>query len=333
MNRENHNSIDLVKFIMAIVVVAIHTRPLADFQVPILLDFYQKFVRLAVPFFFVATGYLISLKISFPLKETDAPIIKKSLIKFLKLYVIWMLIYTPLSIYHSVEINRPIQEVVLSYIRGLFLTGKQYNSSHLWYLLSTIYSLAILHFAARHKAKIGHVIFVGIFFFFISVYSDYIVAYEGILPTPFQQIKFIIKNAIDSGRMFWGMFYIPMGMVLAHCSIPKKNVGLYLLSSIIIYWALDGLVLSQILLLIVVLLFFVFVENIQFSNNKVFLLLRKMSTYIYLIHMYVWTFFYTAVYGDVHYGLAAFLATLSVSCSLSFAYIKLKERKNLQRTK
>ena len=50
---EKYNQIDLFKFIMAIIVVAIHTGPLINCKNELLITIYNNITKLAVPFFFI----------------------------------------------------------------------------------------------------------------------------------------------------------------------------------------------------------------------------------------------------------------------------------------
>ena len=98
--RKNYNSIDLWKLIMAICVVALHTNPLINCKNYIILSIYFSIVKMAVPFFFLTSGFLLGKKMN---KEISNELIVKSYLqKILKLYFKWMLIYTPLTIYHFI---------------------------------------------------------------------------------------------------------------------------------------------------------------------------------------------------------------------------------------
>ena len=55
---EQSRAIDVVKFLMAICVVAIHTQPLQSVD-GIGKNLYETTVALSVPFFFMSTGYLV----------------------------------------------------------------------------------------------------------------------------------------------------------------------------------------------------------------------------------------------------------------------------------
>lgn len=54
---QNYNAIDIMKVVMAILVVFIHLNPLRDFGNE--LDFFSSIAitRIAVPFFFMASGF------------------------------------------------------------------------------------------------------------------------------------------------------------------------------------------------------------------------------------------------------------------------------------
>ena len=71
---------------MAFVVVAAHTHPLEYCTVATIKLVYNNFVALAVPFFFLSSGYLLSLKMKYPFVDTDIYKIKKQLVKIVKMY-------------------------------------------------------------------------------------------------------------------------------------------------------------------------------------------------------------------------------------------------------
>jgi peptidoglycan/LPS O-acetylase OafA/YrhL len=86
------NSIDLTKFIMSLVVIAIHTHPIENCKNNNLLCAYDICVSLAVPFFFLAMGYLLAIKMDYPYgSENDLSRLKGKLIKIIQMYLMWTL--------------------------------------------------------------------------------------------------------------------------------------------------------------------------------------------------------------------------------------------------
>jgi peptidoglycan/LPS O-acetylase OafA/YrhL len=113
---------------MAFCVVALHTITLEQSKLIIINELYDSFVNMAVPFFFIASGFLLAKKLQLPLhKEENIDIIKKYLIRIVKLYLIWNIIYLLLAIIGFIlEKSTPLMSIYL-YLRGLFLVGQQYT--------------------------------------------------------------------------------------------------------------------------------------------------------------------------------------------------------------
>lgn len=96
---KEYKGLDIMKFVMAIVVVAIHTRPEMSFNSSLARQIFEAIYSLAVPFFFIASGFLLFRKISLPLTEEGEQRIKSYLSRMCRLYLVWTIIYLPLTIY------------------------------------------------------------------------------------------------------------------------------------------------------------------------------------------------------------------------------------------
>ena len=59
---KKYNSIDLLKLIMAVCVVAIHTKPLYKCNNEAAIGIYNTIVGVANPFFFLASGFFVGKK-------------------------------------------------------------------------------------------------------------------------------------------------------------------------------------------------------------------------------------------------------------------------------
>ena len=124
---------------MAICVIAIHTNPLVNFNNIYVINFYNFFLSLAVPFFFVTSAYLLFSKMNIPFafsKNKDS--IKRYIFKILRLYIVWNIIYIPISIFWYLDSDKSLIFSIAHYIRGFFFIGEHFYSWILWYLLSTI---------------------------------------------------------------------------------------------------------------------------------------------------------------------------------------------------
>ena len=158
MNQSNNRpvekySLDLCKFIMAFAVIAIHTDPLVDCSNTAMSRIGYLFLSMAVPFFFLTSGYLLAAKLLFPFsRQEDLSKIRRYMTKILKMYLLWTLLYLPMALWHFVATGKTLHRAIQLYIQGFFFVGQQYNSWPLWYLLSTFYTLGVLYLLLKCKA-------------------------------------------------------------------------------------------------------------------------------------------------------------------------------------
>ena len=98
--KQTFRGIDLIKFLCAILVVSIHAAPFGQTGITLnrLLNFGTQhyLARLAVPFFFMCTGFLVFRKQ--PLEGFTFRTGARAAWKMYRLYLIWTVIYIPLII-------------------------------------------------------------------------------------------------------------------------------------------------------------------------------------------------------------------------------------------
>lgn len=145
---KNYYGLDIVKWIMAICVVAIHTHPLENIMISDRTQaVYQLIVSSAVPFFFMANGFLMGIK-SDDFRSLDHHLTCFGR-KMIKLYMIWSLIYLPFAIYYFCVSKEGIFKSILIYIRNFLFRGENYYSWPLWYMLSAIYAFIMIRMILR----------------------------------------------------------------------------------------------------------------------------------------------------------------------------------------
>jgi len=88
---------------------------------------------------------------------------------------------------------------------------------------------------------------------------------------------------------------------------------------------IDNSIMSSYLLILTSISFFGIVENTRIKNRAVYAKLRKMSTIIYLIHMYIWTIYYKVVYGSKAYGMDSFIVTSCAAVAIA-AYVAFRKK-------
>lgn len=323
-----YNSIDVFKLLMSFCVVAAHTEPLILCTNQLVIECYYSIIGLAVPFFFIAAGFLLGKKLKYPFEKNliyNQGIVKKYLSKIIKMYLIWTLMYLPLAIIPFVTNHiRPIKAVML-YIRNFIFIGEQYNSWQLWYLLSTIYAVLLLLILLKFKISFNKIMAIGFLLFLLSVGVDFVSMYEGDASVFLLMLKKIIGWTIIRGRILIGGFYIPVGIYLSRKKIPILPTIITIICVFVLNTFESTAIAKSFFTAVYSIGLFVLVESIKLPNSVLYHHLRRMSTVIYFIHMYVWVFYYTLVYQEKKMGMEAFCVTLLFSIILSVVYSFLKD--------
>lgn len=150
----HYYNIDIAKVVFAVFVVAIHT--LAPFTATLSTEAQRvttALLSMAVPFFFVASGFLLGNKLSSINREGQQGYLRKWLYRIGRLYLLWTLIYLPYAIYGFSLDGISIGKSIILYTRNILLIGENYWSWPLWYLLGMLVSGCIIWLLNRLNIK------------------------------------------------------------------------------------------------------------------------------------------------------------------------------------
>lgn len=333
MNQSNNRpaekySLDLCKFIMAFAVIAIHTDPLVDCSNAAMSRIGYLLLSMAVPFFFLTSGYLLACKLQYPLSNPDnLTKIRRYIIKILRMYLIWTLLYFPMALWHFVATGKTLLRAIQLYIQGFFFVGQQYNSWPLWYLLSTIYTLTLLLLLLKYKAPPTMFLLVSGIAAVISFSIDALLASPDHFPPAMQALLPLIHHTVQHGRIFTGGIYLPLGMLLANRKPPVFLNRLLLPIGLIASFLIRASVINACLLIVISVSFFGMVEHASLKKHRLYLFMRQSSMILYLTHMYVWSIYYKLLYKHKDHGIDDFLITAVLTFTLATLYILLKNRR------
>lgn len=132
MENKRNKGIEYFRLVAAFMVVCIHTFPFKSINKDLDIYITLTLFRVAVPFFFVTTGYFILGKWSVEQTYPNYYKIKKFILKQCILYIGIVSIYLPLSFYSSV-LNE--KTTFFQFIRMIIFDGTLY---HLWYFPAVI---------------------------------------------------------------------------------------------------------------------------------------------------------------------------------------------------
>ena len=324
--RKNYNAIDLMKFFMAVCVVAIHTNPLISISNAHVKEIYEAVVRMAVPFFFLSSGYLLAVKMDYPYDSAESQQrIQKQLLRMIKLYVLWTILYLPWTVHGYASSGMNFSDAVVPFLRGFFLLGEHAVSWMLWYLLSTIYSLLLILLLLKKQISPKVITAVGAGLLFLGVGIDALMDFGGELPGLLSLARKVISHTITHGRLFQGVFYLSFGMLLAHRKLSLALNWVLLLLGFGANCLISNTYISQFLILASAIGLFGLVERWSLKDSPIYPILRTTSTGIYFLHMFVWTAYNKITVNADIWGMDCFLATTAVCIGLSLVYLPFRE--------
>ena len=313
---------------MAILVVAIHTHPLEHCTSRTVMTIYNQITQLAVPFFFLSSGYLLSTKFSsFSDIGNNIGITFRHTCKILKMYLVWSLVYLPLAILDYWRSGMSFQHNLLDYIRGLVFIGEHYNSWHLWYLLSTVYALILVMAMFRFRLNTKKWVIVIGSIYLLSIFMDEIAACSEALPSPIHLFRTFISLTTVNGRILQGAFFIPMGILMVDKDISVPKCLVLFIGCFCVNFFIENEAISNILLFLSAITLFGVIIHIDLKNHYIYKVFRNLSTDIYLIHMYIFSIYCSLIYKKVHFGFDSFLVTAILSLAVGFLHLKLSPKK------
>lgn len=341
--KEQFHGVDVVKFAMAICVIMLHTHPLEGINDK--LNFVTADVpgRIAVPFFFAATGFLLAQQ-----KENgyffEIDHVKKYVCRILKLYIIWTAIYLPIIIYKNIiDSSEGTGYGILTSIRDFIFVG---SYGHLWYLPATAIGVLMVYFLTE---KIGER-WSGVFFFFLFLSGVLAQSYYGLLVMwigegePVWDILRLLKKVMVTTRngIFFGSFFVYLGAWTAR-RYRKIHLDTWMI------WF--GAVISAVFLgceevwlqrlgfvregdmyvMLVPSAFFLLMASLRISVKKDTVFLRKMSMNMYFIHLY-FKFIYRQFLGEYNEsGWRVFLFTFCNALFFAYLLCRIEVRKKKSR--
>ena len=297
LNRKNYNGIDLFKFIFAVIVVMIHAKPFADISETFNWFISNSLFNLAVPFFFITSGFLLFGKIkniSNSIEKVNA--VKKYVLHILKIYVVWTVLWLPLKMLGWYTGGGITTKKLFSHLLDFILTGT--TGDALWYLLALVFSAIVYSFITKNGQKRRKLILIAsaVIYLVGVLISSYNQLFDGFVLVDWY---FGIFGSVDNG-LFVGLIMFSIGAEVAF-GMPKLKTKFTTIVAIIAFIAMflevilvyklgynrNG-VCELFLLPIVSLFLFLTVLNIDLrGNDEKYKKMRDYSVLIYVGHCYV----------------------------------------------
>ncbi len=279
---KRYATLDLFRLFAAFLIVSIHTSPLLSFDETADFILTRIVARIAVPFFFMVTGYFM-----FPhIEKGDKGYVKQFCKKTGIIYVVAILLYLPLNIYAS-YFNKP--DLYKELLKDILFDGTFY---HLWYLPAALTGILIV--AALLKIiRIRTVLFISMVLYLIGLCGD---SYYGIssqitIIEEFYHLLFKFSDYTRNG-IFFAPIFLTLGSWIGYTKKqihPQKCMIALILSTALLF--IEGILLhyfniqrhDSMYLMLVPCMYFLFHLLLQ-NNGKNNKYIRTISMLIYLVH-------------------------------------------------
>jgi len=334
----NFNAIDVARFVLAILIIAIHAAPLLEINPMANFIVMEIFARTAVPFFFITASYFFFRKINISQLRNRADAagaerLKHYIARLIKIYLIWSLIYIIPVVLECVEIHCGFAWTAFRLIRGFFLGGIYL---HFWYLVVLMFSIVAVHAALRHMK---------LWFLLVSAAALYVVAlflssYSIFIRNDFWA-DMIVWNGYANEMLYrlpFGLMFVVLGAVLSQrrtLNFHGTAVGLLFLVSLgamffeaFFLRAAGREVKFDITIALVPASVFLFLllANINMKDRPLIPYFRNASLLIYLVHP-----FFIYIYSRIDpANLHVFLAATIGSVLFSVSVVALQRTKRLR---
>ena len=278
---------DLIKFILSIFVLAIHSSLYPKILYP--------WLRIAVPLFFIISSYFLFKKLSDSSKSEHRIILKKFIVRNFKLYFSWFIILMPVTLYirQQLFIHNGVLENISNIIKSIFF-GSTFIAS--WFIMATIIGVLIIYLLSIWLKNDYIVLCISaVAFCLVTLQSSYTSLIDNTL------VSVVINKYID---LFGGLvcsfpaslFWIFIGKMFAENKIKLNSIYvlffLIVCSSVFLFveWRtviyLNGTYANDSYFMLAPLCVFIFLglERIRPIDWRQSTYFRRLSTVIYVSH-------------------------------------------------
>lgn len=280
--KERYYQVDVMRFVCAILVISIHTSALYSFG-----DIPGKVLslgiaRIAVPFFFIASGYF------FYERFNHEGYLKAYIIRILKYYLISTVVYTLILFTFIKSRNSNIWDLV----KNLLFNGV---SPSLWFFPALIFSISVLYLFLK-KNWIKPLIIASIVLYALGLIGD---SYYGlVVGTPLEKLVDLYSSVFVYTRngLCFGLPFLTLGVLINKYDLKNKLKHLKALTLFFaVIFASEAYVLISnniskdnnmyiSLIFLVSCLFLLSLRSKKVLSDRKAQLLRDMSLWIYCLH-------------------------------------------------
>jgi len=272
--------IDYFRIVAAILVIAIHISPFSTIYQP--LDFFVTRVlgRVAVPFFFMITGFFF-----FSSSYTFVKL-KKMILSLLQIYAISIIIYLPINIYRG-----DFNTINLTHIlQDIFFNGTIY---HLWYLPAAMMGIVITYLLITYL-PVKKALLICILLYIIGLGGDSYYNLISQIPLIREMYLWIFSwSEYTRNGIFMAPIFLYLGYLMPKGKLRRKGVLVFLISSFVLMF-IEAIIIHKtnlyrhdsMYVFLPIVVFFLIAWLLQYKGKRN-VIAKDLSLYMYLIHPFI----------------------------------------------
>lgn len=322
-NRGGYSWVDIFKLAMSFLVVNIHTQTITNTTVP---TFISCLLNSAVPFFFMVTGFFLGKKIT---THDDTIVFSRDVLlsstrHMLILYIVWYLLYVPSILFFPGAKDDSLFEIIVKIPVAFLVTGKYGYGTILWYILASLTGIIIIFVLSRLKLRLTTIFAISVILYILGIMLK-----SSGLDTIISNTYLKLYPNNDNG-LFKGFPFLMAGVMIwkLRSNICKIWIAITLLviSSAL---AIKGVPIYPYLFGVGFLILSLSLKSINIPNS---IEIRKISTLVYLSHVYIYLFFFhfSAMLGYSMNYLSLSIPTFLVCCILGYLIIRLSNNEKFR---
>lgn len=334
MDRKNYAALDIMKFISALLVIAIHCAPFIEVNASFNFAYVQILARFAVPFFFITSGFLFFQKID-PTQgvkgEANLASLKHYWLRILRIYMVWSVLYLPL-VFLSWFQGGFDGSTLLRFVRDVVFNGTYY---HLWFLPALLLAIPlvyVLYTTTKKRILLAVSVVLYLIGMLVNVYG------EALLTTPiFSNVVYGIQAIFTTSRngLFFGPIFITLGIYVQDFLDKdyRKPAMIAFLMSALLFCGEAYLLrymelmhdLTSMYLMVVPCVFFlmIYLVQLQLKERSIYKWLRTMSLLLYVSHIYIIFIFLHVLHLP---NIVVYILTCVLSSVFAYVVMQLHKR-------
>ena len=208
---QQYKSLDFAKFICAILIVVLHTAPFSSYSKALSFAFRNIVTVIAVPFFFVTSGFLAFKKLDSIGKEQRKGYIFNYLKRLAIMYLIWSAVYFGFVVVKWLRKGFSVY-CVLEYVKDFFFEG---SYSTIWFL-PALFAATLVVYLLHEKLSYQTVFAIGCIIYVFTLGGS---SYYGLVTRiPFVEgvynLYYSFFDSIKNGICF-GTIFVAMGAMIS----------------------------------------------------------------------------------------------------------------------